>query len=254
LRVAALYDIHANLPALEAVLAEVDREGPDLIVVGGDVASGPLPVETIDRLQDLGDRARHVMGNTDREMVEAFDTGAQPPRGAASWEMVDRWAAAAISRSQRDFLEDFEPSLSLDVDELGPTLFCHGSPRSDEERITALSPESRLRPMLEGVEEKIVICGHTHHQFDRELLGKRVINAGSVGMPYQGAAAAFWLMLGPDVQLRRTDYDVSAAVARMRAAGMPEIDELMLRESLLEPLDPDTVARYFEQQVAGEAD
>jgi predicted phosphodiesterase len=254
LRVAVLYDIHANLPALEAVLAEVDREGPDLIVVGGDVASGPLPVETIHCLRDLGDRARQVMGNTDREMVEAFDTGAGPPRGAASWEMVDRWAAAAISRSQRDFLEGFEPSLSLDVDELGPTLFCHGSPRSDEERITALSPESRLRPMLEGVEERVVICGHTHHQFDRELLGKRVINAGSVGMPYQGAAAAFWLMLGPDVQLRCTDYDVPAAVARMRAGGMPEIDELMLRESLLEPLDPDTVARYFEQQVAGEAD
>ncbi len=98
------------------------------------------------------------------------------------------------------------------------------------------------------LEEEVVVCGHTHHQFDRPILGKRVINAGSVGMPYQGAAAAFWALLGPDAQLRRTDYDVEAAVARMRAGGMPEIDEHMLRESLLEPVDSAWVAEYFEKQ------
>jgi predicted phosphodiesterase len=248
LRVAALYDVHANLPALEAVLAEVEREDPDLILIGGDVASGPMPAETVERLQALGDGARYVMGNTDRDMVEAFDSGAEPADDRATWEVVDRWAAGRLSRTQRDFLDDFEPSVSLDVEGLGQTLFCHGSPRSDEERITAITPEDRMKPMLEGVGEAVVVCGHTHHQFDRQLPGKRVINAGSVGMPYQGAAAAFWLMLGPEVQLRRTDYDVAAAVARMRAGGMPEIDELMLRESLLESVDPAAVAEYFERQ------
>ena len=248
MKVAALYDIHANLPALEAVLAEVEREAPDLIVIGGDVASGPLPAETVERLQALGDGARYVMGNTDREMVDAFDSGDEPPEDARSWEVVDRWAAGHLSRSQRDFLDSFELTLHLDVDGLGPTLFCHGSPRSDEERITAITPEGRMKPILEGVEEDVVVCGHTHHQFDRRMLGKRVINAGSVGMPYQGAAAAFWALLGSDARLRRTDYDIEAAVGQMRAGGMPEVDELMLRESLLEPLDSAWIAEYFERQ------
>ena len=101
--------------------------------------------------------------------------------------------------------------------------------------------------MLQGVRTDVVVCGHTHHQFDRTVDGVRVINAGSVGMPYQGAAAAFWLSLGPGVELRRTVYDVAAAIERMRATGMPDIDEMMLQESLIEPVSAAWVADYFEQ-------
>lgn len=247
MRVAALYDIHANLPALEAVLDEVEREAADLIVIGGDVASGPLPAETIDRLRSLPGPVRYVMGNTDRYMIEAFDEGVETDASGEGWERVDRWAAGLLSGVHRDFLAAFEPSVRVEVQGLGPTLFCHGSPRGDEERITAITPEDRMKPILEGVEEEVVVCGHTHHQFDRRMLGKRVVNAGSVGMPYQGEAAAFWLLLGPDADLRRTEYDIEAALARMRAGGMPEVDELM-RESLLDPVDAAWIAEYFEKQ------
>jgi hypothetical protein len=134
----------------------------------------------------------------------------------------------------------------LDVDGLGPTLFCHGSPRDDEELLTTLTPERRWRPALEGVGEAVV-CGHTHAQFDRRLGRWQVVNAGAVGLPYEGRAGAYWLLLGPDVEHRRTDYDLDSAVAAMRAAGNPDTDEL-LRDSLVKPMDPCNVAQLLERQ------
>jgi predicted phosphodiesterase len=252
MRIAALYDIHGNLPALDAVLAEVEVVAPDVIVVGGDVAFGPMPAETIARLRGLGERARFVMGNCERELVTAFDAGATPEEaGDDPIARINAWAAQRLDRDDRDFLAGFESVVSLEVDGLGPVLFCHGSPRSDTELITQITPRDRLEPMLSGVAEPIVVCGHTHHQFALELDGRRVLNAGAVGMPYQGAAAAFWLLLGPEVDMRRTDYDVEAALETMRATGAPDVDEVGLRESLVEPIDAATVARIFEERAAG---
>jgi predicted phosphodiesterase len=248
MRVAALYDIHANVPALDAVLVEVERVGVDKIVVGGDVVPGPLPVETLQRLRALGDRAVFVRGNGDRWVVEAFDAAGSMSGGdehpARPWAA---WTAEAIDRRDRDLLVSFAERAVLEVDGLGPTLFCHGSPRGDEELLTALTPERRWRPALEGVAEPVVVCGHTHAQFDRRLGPWRLVNAGAVGLPYEGRAGAYWLLLGPDVEHRRTDYDVERAIAAMRAGGNPDTDRL-LRESLLEPLDPREVAELFERQ------
>jgi predicted phosphodiesterase len=239
-RVAALYDIHGNVPALEAVLAEVEREGVDVVVWGGDVAAGPMPVETLARMRALG--GRFVSGNGDRQMVEDFDAGRQPSDSDDEMMRTMLWAVQQIDRADRDFLAAFEPTVSVEG-----TLFCHGSPRSDEETITRATPPERLAPMLDGVTEKLVVCGHTHQQFDLRCDDQRVVNAGSVGMPYEGAAAAFWLLLdGAEPEFRRTDYDVAAAVETMRATGMPEVDRIMLQESLIEPADPDWVTRYFE--------
>jgi predicted phosphodiesterase len=212
MKVAALYDIHGNLPALEAVLAELPDV--DAIVVGGDVLPGPLARETLDRLASLPG-VRYVMGNGDRESAGEFPE-------VASWPAT----------------------VTLDVDGLGPVLFCHGSPRSDTEMITVLTGEDRLAPMLDGVAEQVIVGGHTHRQFDRTLLGRRIVNAGSIGLPYEGVAGAFWALLGPDVELRRTDYDVDAAVERLTAAGGPAV--AYLEESLVKPVDPDEVARHFE--------
>jgi putative phosphoesterase len=237
MRVAALYDIHGTLPALEAVLEELDAE---LVVVGGDVATGPLVGDVLDRLAALDVPVRWVMGNGDREVLEGAG-------GLAPAELT-AWTAQRLSDEQRGLLASFEPTVEVDVDGLGRVLFCHGSPRSDTEIITQVTPPERLRPMLQGVEGDVVVCGHTHHQFDRMVDGTRVINAGSVGMPYQGEAAAFWLALGLEVELRRTTYDVPAAVEVMRSSGMPDVDELMLRESLLEPISAADVAEYFERQ------
>jgi predicted phosphodiesterase len=249
MRIAALYDIHGNLPALDAVLAEVELLDVDAIVVGGDVVPGPMPVETIDRVRALGERARFVMGNADREVVEMFDAGMRVDEVAEDWMRMSAWGAGLLDGARRDFLAAFEPTVRLEADDLGPALFCHGSPRADTEIITALTPPERLAPMLAGVDEPIVVCGHTHNQFVLEHDGRRVVNAGSVGMPYQGAAAAFWLLLGPDVDLRRTDYDVEAALDAMRATGAPGIDE-QVHESLVDPMDAEAVARMFEDRAA----
>jgi putative phosphoesterase len=245
MRVAALYDIHGNLPALEAVLAELELEA---VVVGGDVASGPMPRETLERLMALGERARFVRGNADREIVEAFDRGerdldgvSDPARRAAVF------AASQIAAEHRDFLAGFEQTVTLQVSGLGATLFCHGSPRSDEEIITSTTPDERLNRILAGVAEPVVVCGHTHQQFDRRADRRRVVNAGSIGIPYEGRPGAYWALLGPGVELRRTEYELGPALERMRLAGFPDLEE-MLRESLLEPADPAWVADFFERQ------
>jgi predicted phosphodiesterase len=152
-----------------------------------------------------------------------------------------------IDRRDRDLLASFADSVVLDVDGPGPTLFCHGSPRDDEELLTALTPERRWRPAFEDVGQAVLVCGHTHAQFDRRLGRWRVVNAGAVGLPYEARAGAYWLLLGPDVEHRRTDHDLHSAVAAMRAAGNPDTDEL-LRDPPVKPMDPRKVARLLKRQ------
>jgi putative phosphoesterase len=199
-RVAALYDVHGNLPALEAVLAEVDA---DLILVGGDVVAGPWPSETLELLRKLGDRVRFIRGNADRELVEPPRPGRQvgPPP-----EVLD-FVRERLSEEQLAFLEGLPERDSVEVDGLGAVLFCHATPRSDEELLTRISPDGRWRQALGGVDEAVVVCGHTHVQFERHVGGVRLVNSGSVGMPYEREPGAYWTLLGPDVEFRRTEYE-----------------------------------------------
>ena len=229
-RVAALYDIHGNLPALEAVLAEVGDA--DAVVVGGDFSRGPMPVETVDRLRGLGERVRFIRGNADRAAA-----------GEGAWEM-ERLGAERL-----EFLAGLPETATIEIEGVGSVLFCHGSPRSDEDIITAVTPDERLGRILAGVAEPVVVCGHTHHQFDRTAHGIRVVNAGSVGMPYEGRPGAFWAMLGPGVELRSTAYELDAAFSAIRASGFPDADELV--ETLREPPTADEVARHFESLASG---
>jgi putative phosphoesterase len=219
MRVAAIADVHGNLPALQAVLSDVARKNVDLVVVCGDVASGPLPSETIEVLRALAN-ARFVSGNADRGLVNSFDGEKIPvlPDPAADW------CATQLSRDQRDFLASFSKTIELDVESLGRVLFCHGSPRSDEEMMTSQTPDARLRELTAGVEAGVVVCGHTHMPFDRTVGGVRVVNPGSVGMPY-GDPGAFWALLGPGLELRRTDYDREKAAARIRRSSWPGAEE-----------------------------
>jgi putative phosphoesterase len=250
-RVTAIYDVHGNLPALEAVLADLRGVDPDLVVVGGDVVAGPMPVEVLDRLVALGESVCFVRGNADREVVAAYDDGryAEAIDAEDSAERVAAYAASKIDRGHRNLLASFAEGLVVEVEGLGQVLFCHGSPRSDEEIVTAATTEGRLREILAGVDQDLVVCGHTHAQFDRRIDGKRVVNAGSVGMPYQGKpVGAFWLLLGPGVSLRRSDYDLDRAVGVIRATGYPDAGDMA--EILLEPPDPERVADFFEEQAA----
>ena len=243
MRVAALYDIHGNLPALDAVLAEIATLGCDRIVIGGDVALGPMPRETLARLDGLGERVGWIRGNCDREMGAALE---RPPDPAKPWEARLRWAAGCLTPAQRQRLAGLPLRITLDIGGLGPVLFCHATPRSDEEIVTRLSPEARLAETLAGIPERVVISGHTHVQFDREVQGRRWINAGSVGMPYQGRTGAYWVMLGPGVDLRRTAYDADAAARRIEASGFPDA-ERFARQELLAPITAAAASERFEQ-------
>ena len=228
MRVAALYDVHGNLPALEAALAEVEEAEVDAVVVGGDVAIGPMPRAALVRLLALGERALFVRGNGDREIDD-------PPVGGDLWEERTRWSAAQLDRGQLAWLAALPDTQTVDVDGLGSVLFCHGSPRRDDEILTAISPEERVAAAVAGVAEPVVVCGHTHVQFDRQAVGKRLVNAGSVGMPYEARPGAYWALLGPEVELRRTDYDLEAAAEAIRATGFPAADELAAENVLTVP-------------------
>jgi predicted phosphodiesterase len=151
------------------------------------------------------------------------------------WVRRGEWAAHKITEAQRDVLAALPKTVVLDIDSLGPVLFCHGSPRSDEEIITRLTPAKRLDGMLAGVAENGIVCGHTHVQFDRAHRNKRVVNAGSVGMHREGRPGAYWLLMGPDVELRRTMYDIANAAERIRATGYPDPDELVERLTADDP-------------------
>jgi putative phosphoesterase len=236
MRVAVVSDVHGNLPALEAVLAEIEREEVGLVVSGGDVAMGPMPAECVDALLAL-DRVVWVRGNADREAV--------PER----YTELARWVAERLGPERQELVAGAPLTAAVDVDGLGSVLCFHGTPRSDEEILTKLSPDQRVAEALDGVEQRVVVHGHTHVQYDRQVAGRRIVNAGSVGMPYEGRQGAFWALLGPDVELRRTEYDVEDALAAIRATGYPAVDELT--GWLLEPPDPDEISTFFEGQAAG---
>jgi putative phosphoesterase len=218
-RVAALYDVHGNLPALEAVLADAEAADVDLFVLGGDLALGPMPCEVLDRLHDLGERARCLRGNCDRLMVESFDGRPLGSLPVAVRESIE-WTAGQLQRSHRNFLAGLPATLTIAVEELGGVLFCHATPRSDDEIFTSRTPDERLRPMLSEVREAILVCGHTHMQFQRDLDALQVVNAGSVGMPY-GQPGAHWLLLSSQIQFRRTAYDVASAARRIEDTEYP---------------------------------
>jgi predicted phosphodiesterase len=247
-RVAALYDIHGNDAALVAVLAEIERLEVDLIVVGGDVAGGPFPCEAVDAVRALDDRAIAIRGNGERELVEArlrLDAGTARIDPDDVWSSRTHWAAGVLDQARLDWMGALPPLASVDVDGLGDVLFCHASPRSDEEIVTPVSPEARILPMLAGVAQRTIVLGHTHVQFDREVAGRRLVNAGSVGMPYEGEAAAFWALLGPGVELRRTRYDVTVTCARVRESGIPDAEEYA--EGLAHPPPAAEANEFFER-------
>ncbi|MFL5927247.1 MAG: metallophosphoesterase family protein [Gaiellaceae bacterium] len=211
MRVAVLNDVHGNVRALQAVLRDMDDASVDAIVLGGDILAGPWPAETYELLAPL-EHAVWVRGNADRELAE--DAGRAPR------EVAD-WVAARIDRSIRERVATLPLTVSLDVDGLGDVLFCHATPRNDTEIRTVLSSDERWLEVLDGMTQRTLVCGHTHVQFDRTVGGVRIVNAGSVGMPYADEPGAYWALLGPEVDLRRTEYDTAATIEAIATTGFP---------------------------------
>jgi putative phosphoesterase len=232
-RVAAISDIHGNLPALEAVLAEIDREAVAEIVVVGDTAHGPWPAEVVDLLDERG--ALCVRGNADREVIERSDR----------YGPLAPWSADRLGERRLAIVRGWPLTVELSIDGLGDVLACHSTPSSEDPIYTRITSDEELAVIFESVEANVLVCGHTHMQFDRTLSsGLRVVNPGSVGSPYEGETGAYWAILGHDVEFRRTAYDVEACVAAIEVLGAP-LDAGML-ESLVEPPDSESTTEYFE--------
>jgi len=198
--VATLYDVHGNLRALDAVLAEIPDDAT--IVVGGDVvAGGEQPSETLERLRALGERVVWIRGNADRELYPG-EEGLAPPGALDA-------TRAALTEEQIEFLHSLPSTAQID-----DVLFVHASPRNDVDVFTESTPEERIAFLFEGVDANVVVCGHTHMQFDRVVAGKRVVNSGSVGMPYDDEPGAYWLL---DLEHRHTPYDGAQPAEQSRA-------------------------------------
>jgi len=232
-RVAALYDIHGNLPALEAVLEDLRGERVEQVVIGGDIFPGPMAIEAFARVQRLEQSTEFIFGNCEVALLAARE-GRDPGRMPESAKRSMRWCAAQISTSEEQVLRSWPRTLVQNVQGLGQVLFCHGTPRNENEIFTRLTPESAVLPAFAGVKARVVICGHTHMQFDRTIGDVRVVNAGSVGMPF-GKTGADWLLLGPHVELRHTTYDLPRAAARVRATSYPEAEEFAAKYVLTSP-------------------
>ena len=210
--VALLSDTHGVLPVLEAVLAEPDVRSADLVVVTGDLVSGPMPAATLDALTALGDRVLLVRGNADREVVEVSRGGDCPHPESV-------FAAAELGRDRLAVLAGLAHPVVQPVEGFGDVLFCHGSPRDDDEVVLVDTRLERWAEAFAQVPEAVrtVCCGHTHMPFVRLVDRRLVVNPGSVGMPYGRAGGAWALLRAGQVSLRHTPVDVDAACARIVA-------------------------------------
>jgi predicted phosphodiesterase len=252
MRVAALYDIHANLPALEAVLDDVRQADVDWVVVGGDIVPGPMVRETMKRLLEFDRPVQFIHGNGELAMLAQMaagengevsywgtTSGGPPPEPVRE---VYRWTARQLQPEYEAVLASWPKTLRLEIPGLGNVLFCHSTPRSETEVFFRLTAEERLLPIFEGMGVAVVVCGHTHMQFDRMVGKTRVVNAGSVGSPF-GETGAFWLLLGPEVQLRRTAYDLVRAAELIRATDYPQAEETA--QSILQPPSEAEIVEQF---------
>jgi predicted phosphodiesterase len=235
IRVAAIYDIHGNLPALEAVLREVRTTDVDLIVVGGDVLPGPMPVETLACLLDLKTPVQFIQGNGEVAVLAELAGTVAYALPEQAREVV-RWNAQQLSPEHAQVLASWPRTLRFEIRGLGEVLFCHATPRNENECFTRLTPEERLLPAFQGLGAAMVVCGHTHMQFDRTVGKTRVVNAGSIGMPF-GKPGADWLLLGSEIQFRHTVYDLTQAAERIRGTKYPQAEDFAARNILQPPAE-----------------
>ena len=242
MNVLALYDIHGNLDALEAVLADAPDD-VEAIVVGGDTVPGAFAAECLTLLRAQTPPVHWLRGNGEREVADAAARSVDRASIAsdAIAELTAAQTAGTLDADTAAWLGALPTTIELDG-----VLYCHATPRRDDEMLTRISPDAAWRDALTGVERDLVIGGHTHQQDDRRAGRVRFINAGSVGLPYEGDASARWAWICDGrPQLRRTAYDGAAAGRRMLAAGWP--DQRSIDGALIDPVDPMFITRLFEQ-------
>lgn len=241
MRVAVLNDIHGNLPALEAVLDEVRNARVDRVVVGGDVFPGPMAHLVLRALLTCGIPAEFIYGNGEVAVLD--ELAGRTPRVPDAYRSSVRWNAQQLDPAEHERISGWPMTLRLNVPPVGDVCFCHATPRNENDIITKQTAEDRLIPIFAPVAAAVVVCGHTHIVMDRTIGATRVVNPGSVGMPF-GPPGADWMILGPGIEFQHTNYDVQRAADRVRASGYPGAEEFAAKYILQPPSEEDMLKVY----------
>ena len=246
MRLAVLDDIHGNLTALDAVLGDVRRAGVDRIVVGGDVFPGPEAHAALRTLIACGIPVDFIYGNGEVAILD--ELAGRTPRLPEAHRPSVRWNAEQLDSAEQAFIRRWPMTLRMNVPSIGDVLFCHATPRNENEIFTRLTPEERLIPIFDPTNAALVVCGHTHVVMDRKIGRVRVVNPGSVGMPF-GPTGADWMILGPDVEMRHTNYDLGRAAQRIRTSGYPGAEEFAAKHVLHPPTADQMLEAYHAYQL-----
>lgn len=247
MKIAALYDIHGNLPALEAVLQDLEGKSVDLLVIGGDVLPGPFASECLDLLLKAPYKMKFILGNCEEEYVRQMEGSYLSPLPDNVFEQFE-WVRNTLNPFQELVLSEWPATLEIDTGTVGKILFCHGTPRDTNEIFTPDSDPAFLEAIFSEVAADIIVCGHTHFQFDIQVSGKQVVNAGSVGMA-ASMPGAYWLWIEDKPKLMHTSYDYAAAAARVRETNFPDAGGFA-ENAILEPPSIDSIRQKYTQYPA----
>ncbi|MFM2485258.1 metallophosphoesterase family protein [Celerinatantimonas yamalensis] len=246
MRIAAIYDIHANSTALEAVIDEIKKRKVDRIVVGGDVVAGPSPLETLTLLRNITIPIDFILGNAESELLKHI-AGKDVEELTETADEVTHWLAKQMTTEHKQFLSSWIPTLEIQTDTWGQVLFCHGSPRSNTEIFTRLTPGKKLASIFGHISTSMVVCGHTHMQFKITSGSISIINAGSVGMPYSRTGAE-WLLLDDEIHFMHTDYDISKAAELIRKTNYPQAEEFVMNNVLNTPSEEEALEVFSQME------
>ena len=236
MKIAALYDIHGNLPALESVIEVIKKVEPDHIVIGGDVVAGPMPVECLNTLKALSEKypMSFIHGNAESEVLRAL-AGEAPNGFSERNDDIAQWVASKLSEEHIEWIKSWTLTKSIISNTGDDILFCHATPQNDVDIFTSNSPDEKVESFFEGISNTFVVCGHTHIQVDRQLANTRVLNAGSVGMSFS-AQGAHWLIIDhEDLSFNHTKYNLVDAAARIRETDYPFADDFADNNVLSNP-------------------
>jgi putative phosphoesterase len=248
MRVAAIYDIHGNIPALDAVLQEIRKEKVDHIVVGGDVLPGPMPRESLECLRNLDAPTHFIYGNGEVAVLQQM-SGTEPAGVPQAFRPIIHWTAQQLDPEHQQWLSSWPKTVTLEIAGLGSVLFCHATPQNENDIFTRQTSDNRLVPMFEKVQATVVVCGHTHMQFDRKIGHTRVVNAGSVGMPF-GKPGAHWVLLGPDIHFRHTTFNLAQAADVVRRTNYPQAKDFAARNILNPPTEKEMLEIFTRAEIS----
>lgn len=246
MKVAAIYDIHGNLPALEAVMNDIRQEEIDLLVVGGDVVLGPMSQEALTFLLDYNIPKKFIKGNC--EVAVLAEMNGKNPEVPEQVKEIVRWTSIQHNSEHGNLLSSWPATFSCLIPGLGKVLFCHATPQNENDIFTRQTPEENILPVFTGLKAGIVVCGHTHMQFDRTIGDVRVVNAGSVGMPF-GKTGADWIMMDGTIQFRHTNYDLKKAAERIRNTKYPQAHEFAENYILNSPSESEMLKIYSNSEI-----